>query len=172
MVSPDLDHDGRVDLGERLYDYVRHPHVHARRDAGPVKVADQHAAGSAVARFNARVANAITRIVGTMWTFYLFNGIAFVSLPEAIKTGSPQPIVNWMSSNWIQLVLLPALMVGQALQGRAADARSEQTFHDASATLHEAEQIQQHLAAQDAALADLIDHVKGAVSAPPSKGTS
>lgn len=160
-----------------MFDHVPHPHVRTRAEAGPVKVGDQHAAGNPITRFNVRVANAITAVVGTMWAFYVFNGIALVSLPTAIKSGNPQVIVNWMSSNWIQLVLLPALMVGQALQGRAADARAEQTYHDASATLHEAEQIQMHLAAQDAALqaqdaalGALITHIKGAPALAATEG--
>ena len=47
-----------------------------------------------------------------------------------MRTGNPTVIVNWVSSNWIQLVLLPALMVGQKLQGDAADARAIKTFED------------------------------------------
>jgi hypothetical protein len=43
-------------------------------------------------------------------------------------------------------------MVGQNVQSAAADKRSEDTYVDAEAVLHEAQQIQAHLAAQDAAL--------------------
>jgi hypothetical protein len=40
-------------------------------------------------------------------------------------------------------------MVGQNVQAAAADKRSEATFHDASASLHEMAHVQGHLAAQD-----------------------
>jgi hypothetical protein len=72
----------------------------------------------------------LTKVVGTMWCFYLFNGIALVSLPSALRTGQLTIIINWVSSNWIQLILLPALMVGQNVQSAAADARAVKTFED------------------------------------------
>jgi hypothetical protein len=43
-------------------------------------------------------------------------------------------------------------MVGQNVQAAAADKRSEATFHDASAALHELAHVQGHLAAQDVLL--------------------
>jgi len=79
---------------------------------------------------NAKVAVLLTKVVGTMWCFWLFNGIALVSLPSAVSTGNLTVIVNWISSNWIQLILLPALMVGQNLQSTAADARADKMFSD------------------------------------------
>ena len=80
--------------------------------------------------FNAKFAVLLTKVVGTMWCFYVFNGIALISLPSAINTGQLTVIINWVSSNWIQLILLPALMVGQNVQSAAADARAVRTFQD------------------------------------------
>ncbi len=80
--------------------------------------------------FNAKVAVLLTKVVGTMWCFYVFNGIALISLPSALATGQLTVIINWVSSNWIQLILLPALMVGQNVQSAAADARAVKTFQD------------------------------------------
>ncbi len=85
--------------------------------------------------FNAKVAVLLTRVVGTMWAFWVFNGIALVSLPSAVRTGQLTIIINWVSSNWIQLILLPALMVGQNLQSAAADARAGKTFRDVEVIL-------------------------------------
>jgi hypothetical protein len=85
---------------------------------------------AAVDGFNAKVVVLLTKIVGTMWCFYVFNGIALVSLPSALHTGQLTVIINWVSSNWIQLILLPALMVGQNVQSAAADARAAKTFED------------------------------------------
>lgn len=84
----------------------------------------------AVTGFNAKVAIVLTKVVGTMWCFYVFNGIALISLPSAVHTGQLTIIINWVSSNWIQLILLPALMVGQNVQSAAADARAIKTFED------------------------------------------
>ena len=80
--------------------------------------------------FNAKVAVLLTKVVGTMWCFYVFNGVALISLPSAVNTGQLTVIINWVSSNWIQLILLPALMVGQNVQSAAADARAVKTFDD------------------------------------------
>jgi hypothetical protein len=79
---------------------------------------------------NAKVALVLTKVVGTMWCFYVFNGIALVSLPSAVNSGSLTVLINWVSSNWIQLILLPALMVGQNLQSATADVRAAKTFAD------------------------------------------
>jgi hypothetical protein len=46
-------------------------------------------------------------------------------------------------------------MVGQKIAGEATDKRAIETYNDAEAVLHEALQIQQHLAAQDAILVKL-----------------
>jgi hypothetical protein len=55
--------------------------------------------------------------------------------------------------------MLSVIMVGQNILGRAADKRSEMTYQDADATLHEAEQIQAHLKAQDEAMNLLLDKI-------------
>jgi hypothetical protein len=70
---------------------------------------------------NAKIGLAITTLVGTMICGYVF----------------------------LQLVLLPVIIVGQNIQAKASDKRAEQTYLDAEAVLHEAQQIQAHLAEQD-----------------------
>ena len=47
-------------------------------------------------------------------------------------------------------------MVGQNIQGRAADQRAADTYKDAEAILHECLQLQAHLQAQDKILDDLF----------------
>lgn len=76
---------------------------------------------AAVDSLNAKLAILLTRVVGTMWCFWAFNGIALVSLPSAVHQHSLTVLINWVSSNWLQLILLPALMVGQNLQSVAGD---------------------------------------------------
>ena len=39
-------------------------------------------------------------------------------------------LVLWISSEFLQLVLLPIIIVGQNIQSRAADARAAKTFED------------------------------------------
>jgi hypothetical protein len=71
-------------------------------------------------------------------------------------------IIAWISSNFLQLVLLPIIIVGQNLQAKASDKRAEDTYNDAAAVLHEAMEIQKHLLAQDQVLAQLIAAAKTA----------
>ena len=62
-----------------------------------------------------------------------------------------------VSQTFLQLVLLSVIIVGQNVLAAAADKRSEATYEDADAVLHEAVKIQDHLAMQDEVLDDLID---------------
>jgi hypothetical protein len=64
-----------------------------------------------------------------------------------------------MSSSFLQLVLLPIIIVGQNIQAAVADKRSEDTYKDAEAVLKESEEIQNHLLAQDKAISDILDHM-------------
>lgn len=134
-----------------LYEHVPHPHVALHKTRRPAKVADQLPRGSAAQRFNARVAVRVTKMVGSMWCAYVFGLFDLISLPEAIKGGAAT-IVAWIAQTFLQLVLLSVIMVGQDVQAKAADKRSEDTYLDAEAVLHEAQEIQNHLAAQDAAI--------------------
>jgi hypothetical protein len=129
-----------------------HPRIEARRKEPPPKVADQLPTDRRIDRFNTFLALKITRGVGTMWCAYAFALLALVSLPDAIRTGRPA-IVSWIAQTFLQLVLLSIIIVGQNISGAAADKRAEATYQDADAVLHTALQIQQHLAAQDQAIA-------------------
>lgn len=121
-----------------------HPHLMTRRAHGPVKVADQHPTGSAVQRFNTRLALAITKVVGSMWCAYAFAAFDCISLPAAIRGGSAT-LVQWIAQTFLQLVLLSVIMVGQNVQGAASDKRGEMTYNDAEAIISEVRAIQQHL---------------------------
>lgn len=79
--------------------------------------------------FNDRVAVLLTKLVGSMWCAYIFAALALVGLPGAIRTGT-LGIVQWVAQTFLQLVLLSIIMVGQDVQGRAADQRAIET-HDA-----------------------------------------
>ncbi|HET9105120.1 MAG TPA: hypothetical protein VFN55_17355 [Solirubrobacteraceae bacterium] len=114
---------------------------------------------AAVDGFNAKVAVLLTKVVGTMWCFYVFNGIALISLPSALHTGQLTIIINWVSSNWIQLILLPALMVGQNVQSAAADARAVKTFNDTEEILN---RLDVHTEGGLKAILDAIEELKTA----------
>ncbi|HLX87688.1 MAG TPA: hypothetical protein VKR22_04400 [Acidimicrobiales bacterium] len=97
---------------------------------------------TAYQRFNKRLALLITENIGTMTCFWVFCVISLSSLLAVMHaahiigtvgfltaTGFIL-MVSWLSQNFIQLVLLPALMVGQNLQNEAADLRAAKTFED------------------------------------------
>ncbi len=74
----------------------------------------------------------------------------------------------WIAQTFLQLVLLPIIIVGQNIQAKAADKRAEDTYKDAEAVLKEAEEIQKHLIAQDEAIAGILRHLQGLRTATPS----
>jgi hypothetical protein len=103
----------------------------------------------------------ITLGVGTMVCAYIFAIVALISLPSAIKDHNLTIIIAWISSNFLQLVLLPVIIVGQNIQAAASDKRAEDTYKDAEAVLHEAIEIQKHLASQDEAITEVVDKLRG-----------
>lgn len=137
------------------YRHVPHPHIHRRKAAHPVKVADQFSRTSAIERFNIAFALKITAVVGSMWCAYVFAALAVFGLPSAIHAGTGG-VVQWIAQTFLQLVLLLIIIVGQNVQAAASDERAENTYQDAEAVLHEALQIQDHLLVQDRELERLI----------------
>jgi len=135
-----------------IYEHVPHPRLARRKEHGPVKVHDMMKKASPVQRLNSRLGLGITLIVGSMWAAYAFTLLALISLPSAIKSHDVIIIVAWIAQTFLQLVLLPIIIVGQNIQAAAADKRAEQTYLDAEAVLQQAEKIQAHLLIQDAAL--------------------
>jgi len=168
-----------------LYEHIPHPRIEARKAQPPTKVNDHRQKGSGrAARFNARFGLGITNTVGTMWTGYVFSILSLLSLPAVLsgfhvfKTTFPNwmirasiiALIAWVAQTFLQLVLLPIIIVGQNIQAAASDKRAEATYEDADAVLHEALQIQAHLQAQDDAIERILDHLGLAI--PPQTSGS
>ena len=141
-----------------IYEYVRHPRLAELHLKKPIKSSQVRGVDHQnwIVRFNARFGLWITVIVGTMWCAYLFTILAFISLPAAIKSHDAIIIVAWIAQTFLQLVLLPIIIVGQNIQAKAADKRAEDTYKDAEAVLKESEEIQKHLLAQDQAISNIL----------------
>ena len=133
-----------------LFEHHPHPRIAERKKARPAKTTDEHVG------FNGKVALALTTAVGTMWCAYAFAVLALIVLPDAVK-GGMLTTIQWISQTFIQLVMLSVIMVGQNILSRTSDKRADETYQDAEATLHEAQQIQDHLKAQDDAIGTLLD---------------
>jgi len=78
----------------------------------------------AAGRFNTWLAVKITKVVGSMCMAYLFAALALISLPAAIASGQVIIIVAWIAQTFLQLVLLPIIIVGQNVIQAANDARA------------------------------------------------
>ena len=145
--------------GDSTFTYEPHPHVEQRQAAGPPTIAKARKklhGDSLAARINGKIGLKITLIVGTMWAAYAFFLLALVSLPGALSSHNAVVIVAWIAQTFLQLVLLPIIIVGQNIQAAASDGRAQATFDDASAVLEEARQIQKHLLAQDEAIQKIL----------------
>ncbi len=137
-----------------LFTHEPHPYISEREKQRPRTVSQSHGLG-----FNGRLARIITEGVGTMWCAYAFGALALVALPSAIK-GGLFTTIQWISQSFLQLVLLSVIMVGQQVMGRASDERATGTYNDTEALLHEMQQVQTHLAVQDAALEEMAGRLK------------
>jgi hypothetical protein len=144
------------------YIHVLHPRTKAvlSGQAGPPpKVADELSRAGIASRLNAKLAVLITDAVGTMWCAYVFAGVALIGLPAALRPGG-EGIIAWIAQTFLQLVLLSIIIVGQNIAAAASDKRSEDTFKDAEAVLHEAIEIQKHLRSQDEVIDELVQRMK------------
>lgn len=135
--------------------YEQHPNAEHRVKRGPAVIKKQ----TEKLGLNQRIGLVITNRVGTMWAAYVFAALSLVSLPAALASHDPIIIVAWIAQTFLQLVLLPIIIVGQNIQAKAADARAIATYEDADAILHDAKEIQRHLEVQDQALETLLKQV-------------
>lgn len=155
------DHLSRQDRvlsrGISLQDWLPHPWIAQHHVKEPPRAADQ------VATLNGRVAAWITERLGTMWAFYVaaLVQVLWIGLGYAgVLRFDPYPYQFLLFlSSLAQLLFMIVITVGQGVLGRAADRRSEQTFYNAEAVLHECRRMREHLAAQDR----IIDTLSGYV---------
>jgi hypothetical protein len=109
---------------------------------------DHLPSGNAAQRINKKLAILITRGVGTMWCAYIFALLSLASLPAILTqafslhvfpgwliSASLIALVAWVSSYFLQLILLPIIIVGQNVMGEAGDARAAKTFDDTEAII-------------------------------------
>ena len=109
---------------------------------------DVHGSGS-IGRFNTWLAVTITRSVGTMWAAYIFTLIAIGGAVAVVTNNALLTALSVLiSQTFLQLVLLPIIIVGQNVISASQDARAE-ADHLTLTTLHainvqQLEILQQH----------------------------
>lgn len=131
-------------MSQKLYEHVRHPH-HPRNINQQLQ--EEQAAGG----FNTRLAVLLVRAVGSMPAAYSFAALALVGLLAILGIVPPliALLVAWASQVFIQLTLLPVIMVGQNVLGRKEELLADETFANTQKTFADTEQLIQHLHAQD-----------------------
>ncbi len=117
----------------------------------PRNVNRVHAAEIAAAGFNTQLAVWLTEHVGTMWTAYAFAVLAIIGLFAILGLLSPLValLVAWISQTFIQLVLLPIIMVGQNVLGRKAELQADEAHATTMKTYADIEAVMKHLDEQD-----------------------
>jgi hypothetical protein len=92
--------------------------------------------GGAIGRFNTWLAVTITKSVGTMWAAYIFTLIAIGGAVAVITNNAFLTALSVLiSQTFLQLVLLPIIIVGQNVISASQDARAE-ADHITLTTLH------------------------------------
>lgn len=140
-------HDRVLSRGVSLLDSSPHPWIERHRVQPPPQAIDQ------VIGVNGRIAARLTRLLGSMWTFYAsaLTQVAWIAAAEAGVQRFDRYPFAFMTflSTLAQLIFMIVIMVGQDVLGQAADRRSEQTFLDAEAILHECRRMKARMTAQD-----------------------
>ena len=109
--------------------------------------------------FNEKLASKITIVVGSMYCAYIFSLLAFFSLPDAIKGGTFM-FVSWIAQTFLQLVLLPIIMVGQKVESKKTELKANQDFEINKKHELENEAILKHLENQNRDILAILKQLK------------
>lgn len=152
-------HDAALGRGISLLESSAHPWIERHRVRLPPQALD-HAVG-----VNGRIAAWLTGRLSSMWAVYvaaatqlLWTGLYALGVQHFDHF--PFPFMSFLST-LAQLIFMIVIMVGQGVLERAGDRRSEQTFLNAEAILHECRRMKARLTAQDR----LIESLSGYTNA-------
>jgi uncharacterized membrane protein len=155
-------HDRALSRGVSLLESSPHPWIQHHRVQAPPQAIDQ------TVGVNGRIAAWLTQRLGSMWAFYVAAGtqVVWIGLAQiGAQRVDPYPFAFMtFLSTLAQLIFMIVIMVGQDVLGRAADRRSEQTFLDAEAILHECGRMEARLSAQDRIIDSLADYAANQVT--------
>jgi uncharacterized membrane protein len=155
-------HDRALSRGVSLLESSPHPWIERHRVQPPPQALDQ------LVSVNGRIAAWLTQRLGSMWAFYAaaVTQVVWIGLAQAgLQRFDPYPFAFMtFLSTLVQLIFMVVIMVGQDVLGRAADRRSEQTFLDAEAILHECRRMKARLTAQDRVIESLSDYTTAQVT--------
>ena len=116
-------------------------------------------------RVNALLAERITASVGTMWTAYVFAVIGIMGIAGALTNNVGLVlIIGAVSGYFLQLVLLPVIMVGQNLQGAGTDATIRETHEQVTHLLDQVTEILADVRDDHTALRTVVADLHGMVT--------
>ena len=123
--------------------YTHQPHEHQPRDVNAQRRVERLG-------LNDRLAVFISKRVGSMACAFLFAAIGIASLIGAVTQNAVLALTfGALSSYFLQLVLLPIIMVGQNVQARQSELMAEEAYQTTQKTYHDLAQLVAHLHAQD-----------------------
>ena len=131
---------------------VSHPRHH------PENVNSKHQASLGL---QDKIAVGITAAIGTMYAVYLFAIIMAGWMFWQLRSGvpfDPYPFAFLLFlGNIIQLLLMPLIMVGQNIQGRHTELRSDEEYKTTLSSYHDIEAIREELKQQSEMLEKLLE---------------
>ena len=132
---------------------------HEKRERTPHNANALHTAEVEAAGINAKLAVFLTQKIGTMWMAYSFATLAIIGLLgiEGIISPTAAILVAWISQTFIQLTLLPIIMVGQNVLGRKSEIQADEAFTTTQNSYKDIEEVMKHLSAQDE---ELLKHTR------------
>lgn len=135
---------------------------HTQRHHEPQNVNILHKAEMAAAGFNQRLAVKLTQWVGSMACAWVFTCIAVIGLLGLLNLLNPAVylLMQWLSQQFLQLVLLSVIMVGQGVLNRKQELQAEEAYQTTRKIYHETAQMVQHMHAQDAKILEILEILK------------
>lgn len=109
-----------------------------------------------IEKFNTKVALLVTKWVGTMLCAYLFCLLALSGLHAALRPGGIG-FSNWFAEEFIQLVLLSIIMVGQNVAQASSNAKVDADHQNLVVLMELQEEQMKELKLQT----DLLKFLKG-----------
>ena len=120
-----------------MAEQLQHAQVNYERPA-PANVNQKHR--ETMSPLN-RAGIKITNAVGTMVCAIIFACLSLVSLPSAIKSHNLIIIVGWIAQTFLQLVLLPIIMVGQNFQSKHSEVLADEEYKTTQTTYKDLEHL-------------------------------
>ncbi|HEY7416628.1 MAG TPA: hypothetical protein VH593_15675 [Ktedonobacteraceae bacterium] len=125
----------------------------------PQHAAKRHQEELASSNWNTRIAVMLTKAVGTMWTAYIFVVLALIGLFGLLGWLNPFVflLATWTSQQFLQLVFLPILSVGQNVLNRHNEIQSEEQYHATLNTYQDSEEVKKLLTDLQSTVSTLVE---------------